>query len=63
MKPAREIIPQIEAIARRPWRGETVADQRIELAEFEARIKASGSLTGEVAVVLADAWRRIGGRT
>jgi hypothetical protein len=63
VKPAREIIPQIEAIAKRPWRGETVADQREELAEFEARIKASGSLTGEVAVVLADAWRRIGGRT
>jgi hypothetical protein len=62
MKPAREIIPQIEAIARRPWLGETVADQRAELADFEARIKASGSLTGEVAVVLAEAWRKLGGK-
>jgi hypothetical protein len=62
MKPAREIIPQIEAITARPWRGETVADQRAELAAFETRIKASGSLTGEVAVVLAEAWRKLGGK-
>jgi hypothetical protein len=62
VKPAREIIPQIEAIARKPWRGETVADQRAELAGFEARIKASGSLTGEVAVVMAEAWRKLGGK-
>jgi hypothetical protein len=63
VKPAREIIPQIEAIAARPWRGETVADQRAELAEFEARIKASGSLTGEVAVVLRAAWHKLGVKT
>jgi hypothetical protein len=62
VKPAREIIPQIEAIARKPWRGETVADQRAELAGFEAALKRQGPLEGDVVRAFAAARGRIGGK-
>jgi hypothetical protein len=59
MKPPAEIIPHIEAIAARPWRGETVADQRAELDGFEAALKRQGPLDGDVVRAFAAARKKI----
>jgi hypothetical protein len=37
-----EILGHVAAIARKPWRGETVADQRAELTAFAAVLRRRG---------------------
>lgn len=50
MSPERRacIIDHIDAIARKPWRGEGPADQRAELDGLKAALRRRGELTGDL---------------